>query len=188
MSGNRRMRTATNLMNLLLSQWVSKGDSVVDATVGNGNDTRTLLQLVGSQGRVYGFDIQPQALESTRSALGMEAGDVRLILAGHETMEQHISEPVDLILFNLGYLPGGDKAITTVTETTQLALEASLRLLKPGGLLAVVLYPGHPEGARERDAVLEWGRGLPQQTADVLHMHFINQAKNPPEIVLIERK
>ena len=45
------------------------GETVVDATAGNGNDTQFLAELVGENGHVLAFDIQQAALDSTAERL-----------------------------------------------------------------------------------------------------------------------
>ena len=64
-------------------------------------------------------------------------------------------------MFNLGYLPGGDKNRTTGISTTLAALEASFMLLTTGGRITILAYTGHPGGQEETEAVKEWVRGLP---------------------------
>lgn len=141
-------------------EWVSRvvqqGDTVVDATAGNGHDSLFLARLVGTEGRVHIFDIQQQALDSTRDRLdqhGCLDGRIKLHLCSHNLMREHVDNPPKAIMFNLGYLPGGDKAIISKTETTLQALEAALTLLAKGGLLTVVCYPGHEGGHQEAKAV-----------------------------------
>ncbi|MDH5444020.1 MAG: 16S rRNA (cytosine(1402)-N(4))-methyltransferase [Gammaproteobacteria bacterium] len=152
----------TQQVHLKLKTIINKGDIVVDATVGNGHDTLFLSECVGEQGIVYGFDIQKQAIESTR--LKLEQSDlshrVRLFETSHEKMKNVIKlehkGQITAIMFNLGYLPGGDKAIKTETPSTILALQQSLELLKPSGILSVVAYPGHPGGDDESLSVRNW--------------------------------
>lgn len=141
------------------------GDWAVDATVGRGNDTRFLAEQVGATGRVDGLDIQAQALDSARRNLA-EAGlaeRVRFHHGGHEDLATlvpgHARGNVRVVLFNLGYLPGGDKVRTTRPPTTLAALEAARHLVAPGGRVIVVAYPGHSGGAAETAAVAEWADG-----------------------------
>ncbi|MEG2860394.1 MAG: class I SAM-dependent methyltransferase, partial [Clostridia bacterium] len=97
------------------------GSTCLDATMGNGGDTEALCRLVGPSGRVYAFDVQPEALESTRARLAAQgfAERARLFLLGHEHMAEVVHEPLDLIVFNLGWLPGvPDKTLTTRAQTT----------------------------------------------------------------------
>jgi 16S rRNA C1402 N4-methylase RsmH len=150
------------LAQLRARQHLGAGAIAVDATVGNGHDTLMLAQQVGEQGRVYGFDIQPQALTETRERLD-QAGvleRVQLIAGSHAEMaallpaEAH--QQIDLVMFNLGYLPGGDKSIITEQSATLQALEAALSLLSVNGAVSIIAYPGHAGGDSECDRVSHW--------------------------------
>jgi predicted methyltransferase len=153
----------------LLRGHLQPGDTVIDATAGNGHDTLLLAQLIAPGGRVFAFDIQPAALVATRSRLesaGIPAESWQLIQAGHETMPAAIPPElhgrIAAVVFNLGYLPGGDKTITTSPAGTVAAMRDALQLLRPGGLLVAVLYTGHPGGAEEADAVRAFAAALPR--------------------------
>ncbi len=131
----------------------------IDATVGNGHDTLMLARCVAPDGRVVGFDIQPSALDHTRqrlNAAGLEQ-HVELINAGHEHMRDLLGDGwvgnTDIVMFNLGYLPGGDKSIITQPDTTTSALAQSLDMLRPGGLLSLMLYHATPRWTAVADAV-----------------------------------
>lgn len=135
---------------------VQKGDTVIDATCGNGHDTLAMLKMVADEsgkGRVYGIDIQTEALKYTSSLLDSTVSQkerelVKLFPICHSLMEEVIpvNTAVRLVAFNLGYLPGGDKGIITTSSTTLLALEAAKKVLMPGGLISLVVYIGHPGG------------------------------------------
>ncbi len=152
----------------LLAQYLKPGDLAIDATVGNGHDTCFLAEAVGEAGRVYGFDIQQQALDAAWQRLDQAALAARVALyhAGHETMVQQLPSElrgqVRVVMFNLGYLPGGDKGRTTHLSTTLAALGQALELLAPGGLLSVMAYTGHPGGREEAEAVKAWANNLPR--------------------------
>ena len=113
-------------------------------------------------GRVYAFDVQPEAVQRTRALLEKErvAERATLFCKGHEQMAQFVTEPVDAVMFNLGWLPGAEHGVTTRTETTLKAVDAALSILKPEGLLTVCVYPGHDEGARELIALDAWAAAL----------------------------
>ena len=141
-----------------------EGDLAVDATAGNGHDTLFLANTVGQAGHVYAFDIQPAALDATGHRLKKAAltACVTLILASHTRMHAHLPPTwkgnVAAIFFNLGYLPGGDHSIITSPATTLPALDAAATLLKIGGLLSILVYPGHTGGIEEASAVHQWIR------------------------------
>lgn len=173
-----------------IRQVVQAGDTVVDATAGNGYDTLFLASLVGSTGKVVAFDIQPAAILSTRAKLesaGMSER-VELIQADHEYMNEYIDSEVCAIMFNLGYLPGANKNCTTTAITTLKAMQAGLAYLAPNGILAAVIYPGHEQGKIEAEAVLSWAGKLPQQQISVLQYAFINRVHNAPFALLLQKR
>ena len=180
---------ATELAHLLLRQSLRPGDQVVDATVGNGHDTLFLAKLVGPQGHVFGFDIQQAALaEAAKNVEGLS--QVTLIHVGHEKLAERLPEDctgqLAAVMFNLGYLPGASKDITTQTETTLIALEQAIANLKTHGLITLVLYPGHTEGAKEAQPVRSYAQQLGQDYA-VTHYKRLNTQRPAPELLVIER-
>ncbi|MBM7660460.1 16S rRNA C1402 N4-methylase RsmH [Bacillus mesophilus] len=175
----------------LLKNAVEPGDYVVDATVGNGHDTVFLAELVGDTGHVYGFDIQEEAIRSTRVKLKDKQLKERVTLfkKGHEhVMECLSSKELSGAIFNLGYLPGGDKNIVTTADTTISSIKQILSLLKPEGIIVLVIYHGHPEGKVERDQLLQYVSSIDQKEAHVLQYQFLNQQNHPPFIVAIEKR
>ncbi len=195
------MIRATELAHILVKEVVDAGDLVVDATVGNGHDTHFLADLVGPTGRVIGFDIQEPAIESARRRLA-HLHHVVLMHTGHENMtgvvRDLLEDPSDksqterssrlaAVMFNLGYLPGGSKSVSTRPETTITALDQSLNLLRPGGLVTLVLYPGHAGGAEETSAVRAHAENLGPGFS-IAHYHRIKSRKPAPELLAIERQ
>jgi SAM-dependent methyltransferase len=177
------------LSHLILRHYLREGDLGVDATCGNGHDTLLLAELVGSAGRVWAFDIQEQAINQTARRLA-DAGlaeRVELLLGGHETLAEHVSGELGAVVFNLGYLPGGDQAIITRPETTLAAFGQALGLLRPGGILAVSVYPGHDGGASERRTVDAWAAGLAPQSFHAWRMGQLNVPYNSPYFILIQK-
>lgn len=174
----------------IAAQYINKGDIAVDATVGNGYDTLTLSKLVGEAGKVYGFDIQPLALMRASEFLTLNdaPSEIELVYNGHEEMDKHISEKASAVVFNLGYLPSGDKNITTGADTTIMALNKALDIIKEDGIISVVMYPGHEEGKVERDRVTEWGKSLDKSRFHCAYISMINQPANAPCILLITKK
>lgn len=151
------------LVALHLSPLIEQGDSVVDATAGNGHDCLWLAEAVGPHGCVHAFDVQPEALEATRARLDAAGFASRLHshLANHAQMAQFVPAGQRVILFNLGYLPGAAHHITTQAESTLCALRAALDLLLVGGRLCVMAYPGHAGGEEEFRAVSDFFAQLP---------------------------
>lgn len=180
----------TDINKIYLERILNEGDVVVDATMGNGYDTKYLSQIVGECGFVYAFDIQEEAIKSTRKRLEKENLDkrVKLILDGHENMDKYIDEEVSCVVFNLGYLPRMEHMIVTKPETTIEAIKHSLRLLKPHGVISISIYTGHPGGMDERNSIYEFVKTLDQSEFNVLESGFVNQVNNPPQLILIEKK
>ncbi len=153
----------TDLLQVLLRQVICNGDCVVDATAGNGHDTVFLAEAVGEAGKVIAIDIQAEAIEATRQRLkeALLESRVELYQASHADIGQYVAKgSVAVIVFNLGYLPGSDRELVTQSETTLLALAASVVALKKGGVLAVVCYPDHPGGDDEAAQVVGFLRSL----------------------------
>lgn len=173
----------------IIKDHVKEGQVVLDCTVGNGNDTVLLAQLVGEEGRVYGFDIQLNAINSTRDLLE-ESGlinRVKLLNDGHENIDNYINEDLDFVIYNLGYLPKGDKTIKTNSVTTILSIKKALRMLKKSGILLVTVYIGHEGGLEEKEGIEELLSSLNQKEFNVLKFDFINQINNPPILFGVEK-
>lgn len=181
-------RSARHWAQELLEGALYDGAVAVDGTMGGGGDALFLCERVGDAGKVYTFDVQPDALVRTRGKLE-EAGLIdraTLICAGHERIAEFVRQPVDAAMFNLGWLPGGDKAFTTRVATTLTALDACLSLLKPRGLITVCAYPGHPEGEAELRAVRDWAIALPDDYQAMVRA-FLNPARPAPALFAVQR-
>ncbi|MEF8796262.1 MAG: class I SAM-dependent methyltransferase [Salinivenus sp.] len=178
----------------LATEALSPGDTAVDATVGNGHDTVVLARAVGEEGQVLGVDVQADAIDATRQRLAAAglASRVRLIRTGHETMAERVPDRrhgrVGAVMFNLGYLPGSDSPLTTTPQTTIPALDAAMRLLRPDGVLTVVLYSGHEGGPEEVEAVEAWAEALPRTLGEALSYRFVNQQNDPPRLIAVEKQ
>ncbi len=165
----------------LLTAALSNGSIAIDATVGNGNDTAQLARMVGPTGRVYGFDVQKAALEHTAARLEHDgyADRVQLIHKGHESLNDAIDSDhvgkIQAVVFNLGFLPGSDESLITTPKNTLAALDASLQVLAPGGLISVICYTGHPGGAQEEQCVHAWCAKLDFNEYRVLRYDILNK-------------
>ncbi|MDQ8194430.1 class I SAM-dependent methyltransferase [Coraliomargarita sp. SDUM461004] len=182
----------TEKVHQILAEQLQPGDLVIDATAGNGHDTQFLAEQTGTAGHVIAIDIQASAIESTRQRLisqGLEQ-HVTLYTSDHaaqlEALRPSQGERVTAVVFNLGYLPGSDKAVQTQSNNTRKALEASLHLLRPAGLLCVTAYRGHPGGAEESQAVETWMR-LQENSGHLLEC-YEPQANNTPPILWVLHK
>lgn len=180
---------AVPLTHFFLRQRLSPGDRAIDATCGNGQDTLLLAELVGSGGQVWAFDIQAMALEKTRESL--EVADylsrVSLIHASHARMVDFVTEPVQAIVFNLGYLPTGRQEIKTCAETTVAALEQGQKLLLPSGIILLAVYTGHEGGGAEWSAVKGWAENLLPAEFNVWQSRQLNRSDKAPFLVIVEK-
>lgn len=171
-----------------MEEHIRPGDLCIDATMGNGNDTLLLSQLCGEQGHVYAFDIQAEALNHTRQLLSnANAPDnYDLILDSHTNMEQYAQpDTVSCIVFNFGYLPGGDHTKATHSSTSIPAMESALKLLKKKGQLSLCIYSGGDSGFEERDAILAWLKELDPKKFLVIKTEYYNRPNHPPIPVLV---
>ena len=169
-----------------LKQHVAPGAFCIDATAGKGRDTALLCRLAGESGRVLAFDIQPDATAQTKALLAAEGLNAEVILDTHAHMEQYAApETVDCVVFNFGRLPGGDPAVFTRAESSVAAINAGLRLLKPGGVMAIALYYGKENGYGERDAILAHLQTLDDRRFSVLCCDWANRRNDPPMPIFI---
>ena len=177
-----------NITEYFIEKHVKIGDTVIDATMGNGNDTLKLCRAVKEQGKVYAFDIQEIALSKTREKLSFEGfSNAELILDSHSSMDKYIKEAVSAVIFNLGYLPGGDHSVATKAETSIQAIEKALTLISCKGFVSVTVYYGKNSGTEEKNAVMEYFKGLDHKKYTVLVNDFYNRPNNPPLTVIITK-
>lgn len=175
-------------------QLIQSGDTVIDATCGNGHDILLLshLTLADGKGHVVGFDIQESAIQKTtdllRTNLQQEQFDcIQLIHGSHDLFPENIrSSSVRLVVYNLGYLPGGNKQITTRVETTLASVKRARDLLMPGGVISLTCYPGHAEGQVEEKALLELVASWEAKEWSCCHHRWVNR-RSAPSLLLIQR-
>lgn len=184
------------MKNCQITQWcarfireqVQPGDLCIDATMGNGNDTLLLSKLAGENGHVFSFDIQPIALTNTQKRLNAENAlpNYTLLLESHCNMQNYAEpETVSCIVFNFGYLPGGDHSKSTIASNSIQAMEQGLSLLKKDGLMSLCIYSGGDSGFEERDAILTWLAALDPKRYLVIKSDYYNRPNHPPIPVLV---
>ena len=172
----------TGLHKHFIKEHLGEGDVAVDFTMGNGNDTLFLSETVGATGKVYAFDIQEEALVSTRNHLKENGApeNYTLICASHHRVKEFVDGPIKAGMFNLGYLPrSGRKAVTTMRETTMPAVEAAISLLAPDGVLIVAIYPGHDEGRLEGEMLREYFATLSRFRICASEFRILNSPTSP---------
>ena len=181
-------RPLTHIAQEILEAHIQEGDITIDATMGNGHDTLFLAQQVGSSGTVYGFEVQQQAIDSSQRLLDeYEVSDrIKLCATGHQNMLSNIANEhhgkISTIMYNLGYLPGSDKSVTTEAESTLQSLEQSAELLQKGGIISIMAYRGHAGGLEETNAVHAW---LDQKNHDGFEL---DMQESPGPILYVLKK
>lgn len=171
---------------VVIENFLKKDHLAVDLTAGNGKDT---LFLARRASRVLAMDIQQAAIDKTEALLKKEAiKNAELILDSHENVSRYVDlAEVDAFVMNLGYLPGGDKEITTTWPATKRTLNAILANMKSGALISLAIYPGHDAGKVESEGMEEMIGDLDQKAYKVVKITFPNQNHCPPYWVGIAR-
>ena len=177
----------------LIAPYLRPGDSAIDATAGNGYDTAFLANTVGPHGHVYVFDLQQKALTATKSHLAtrdLSHIPVTYCLSDHQHLSQHIAENDSLnlkaIMFNLGYLPCGDKTLTTQAGSTLIAIQSAVNLLAIDGCLSIIAYPGHRAGALEFSCISDWFTTLNPLSYALKRISIKNTLRPAPEVFFIQ--
>ena len=163
---------------------IRPGDGAIDATCGNGHDTLFLAQICKA---VVSLDIQEKALHTAQARLAEHGlSNVCFLQMSHATLPE-AEFPIRLIVYNLGYLPGGDKELTTLVETTLKSVQEALIRVESGGMISITCYPGHSEGAREEEALLAFCDRLDRNSFSV-SQHTWKSRKSGPSLLLIQKK
>jgi hypothetical protein len=165
----------------IILQYGCKFHCAVDSTLGNGHDTDFLAEHFD---KVYAFDIQKLA---TDNYLNKAKNNTIIINDSHDKILQYISEAVDCFIYNLGFLPGGDKSITTEAKSTLKSINAAFELLSPGGIVAISIYCGHEKGKTERELLLDFASNLNKREYGVMLHSFLNRSKDAPLLLIIEK-
>ncbi|NEU05070.1 MULTISPECIES: class I SAM-dependent methyltransferase [Clostridium] len=171
----------------MLSQHIIKNftknkNVAIDGTLGNGYDTDFLSE---NFNKVYSFDIQKIAVDNYKKR---NNNKVELINDSHSKLEKYIKENVDAIMYNLGFLPGGDKSITTMVESTIKSIESGLELLNSGGIVSIAIYVGHDEGKKEEMAIMKYVKNLDKKLYGVMLHEVLNRSESAPKLLIIEKK
>ncbi|MBQ8568790.1 MAG: class I SAM-dependent methyltransferase [Oscillospiraceae bacterium] len=186
----RKSFNALDIIKRTIAETVHEGDICIDATAGRGNDTAFLCGLVGESGHVTAFDVQQEAVDSTKALLCEKGLSSRadVLLCSHSEMDKYAEEgTVSCITFNFGWLPKGDHTVSTKKETSIEAIKKGLRLLKKDGIMTLIIYYGRDTGFEERDALLEYLPTIDSEKYTVLEMPFVNRPNCPPIPVIIMR-
>jgi Putative rRNA methylase len=188
-------QTPIDLAHAYWQQLLKPGDRVIDATCGNGHDTLFLAKLILDKENIGGIivlDKQECAIANTKKLLGENLPEeflkqVSFHTQCHSSFPAHLHQgSIALLVYNLGYLPGGDRTLTTERPTTIESVSAGLPLIAPGGAISITCYPGHEEGKSEEEALLNFVVALdPKQWSCCFH-RWVNR-RNSPSLIFIQR-
>lgn len=172
----------SKISHYIIEQFLENKNIAIDATLGNGYDTDFLSK---NFNKVYSFEIQEEAC---RNYSEKKPENVSIINDSHHLLKKYVTDQVDCIMYNLGFLPGGDKEITTMSETSLSSISEGLELLNHGGLMAICLYRGHAEGKEEENVIIPYLKELPKPKFGVMYHEFLNRSDDAPILIVIERK
>lgn len=194
-SFSHALPTATRWIHHFIAQRDWSGKVVVDATAGNGHDTLFLLQQVGRSGHVHAFDLQAQAIAQTRQRLEEHQIDSQTYTLHHrshaelaEALPIHLKGNLHGVMFNLGYLPGGDKSIITHVDSTLQAIRQALEWIEENGIVTIAAYPGHEGGKLESLEVEQLLSALSPTHFEVQKIAYLNFRPTTPVSYLIRKR
>lgn len=166
----------------IVKEFLKNKDIAIDATLGNGYDTDFLSE---NFKEVYSFEIQKYACENYAKR---KNNNVTVINESHDLLKKYVSTNVDCIMYNLGFLPGGNKEVTTKHETSFKSIKEGTELLRSGGIMTICLYRGHGEGKEEEKIIMPYLESLPKDQFGVMYHSFLNRSKDAPILIVIEKK
>ncbi|MEK6258882.1 MAG: class I SAM-dependent methyltransferase [Planctomycetota bacterium] len=187
------MPPLTEQAHAIIRQAVQPGDIAIDATAGNGHDTKFLAELVGETGHVYAIDLQQKALQRTAALLAETTlANIHLVQGDHAELKSIIPGEhhgrIAAVMLNLGYLPGSNRSLATLTDSTLKAIRSALEILRPGGVLTVIAYSGHPDGADESFAVESLMRDLSPVDYDTAKHLAASNSTSAPRLLVVKKK
>lgn len=171
----------SELSHNIISSYLKNKNVAIDATLGNGHDT-DFLSLIFN--KVYAFDIQEEACLKYKEK---NKENVEVICDSHHKFNDYIKENVDCIMYNLGFLPGASKEITTKYNTSLESIKLGLDLLNPGGIMTICIYSGHDEGKREKTCILDFLKQISKKQYGVMIHEFLNRSETAPMLAVIEK-
>lgn len=118
-----------------------KFDVAIDATLGNGYDA---IFLSNYYKRVIGIDIQELAIKRSKEKT-KDIKNIEIYLDDFNNIDEY--NYANLIIFNLGFLPGSNKKIKTQDYTSESAILKAYSILD--GILLVACYIQHEGGYDE---------------------------------------
>lgn len=173
----------SNLSHHIIEKFIENKNIAIDATLGNGHDSNFLASVFE---KVYAFDIQQEACNNYVNS--NKNTNVIVINDSHHKFLNYIKSDVNCITYNLGFLPGGNKEITTLASTTLESIKHGLKILSSGGLMSIAIYRGHTEGLDEESCILKFAKELPRNIYGVMIHKYLNRASTSPTLIIIEKK
>lgn len=170
---------------MIMGSIIKKGDTVIDATCGNGYDSVFIAEKIGKAGTLYCFDIQEAAIEKTKGSLLQlkDAPTFQMFQESHEKLDAHVTVKVDCIFYNLGYLPTGDKSIITNSSSTIKSLQSAFLILKPNAIISMMCYLNHDD-RDEYNQVKNFLLTLNQLEYSITETNFILRKKSPVLLII----
>lgn len=172
----------SNLSHFIITNYLENKNIAIDGTLGNGFDTDFLSN---NFEKVFSFEIQKEACDSY---ISRKINNVEVINDSHHLFKDYIKTNVDCIMYNLGFLPGGDKCVTTMHKTSLKSIQDGLEILNSGGIMTICIYKGHDEGKLEETCIINYLTSLPKNKFGVMSHSYLNRAENAPMLVVIEKK
>ena len=188
---NYPFNNAVSMAHMLLLPYVPQAGVLIDMTCGNGHDTAFLASLMNKDAMLYAFDIQACAIKATQNILAKQNICTEHIIfcqGSHDDLVSHVDRPIDIVLFNLGYLPSGDHEIHTKSEITIKAIKICLNKIAKNGIIMIAAYPGTDSGAREEQAVCKFLEQLPQKEFHSSSWRPVNQIHYPPLLYIVQKR
>lgn len=185
------LKNAVTMSHMILEPYVAQAKIIIDMTCGNGYDTLFLAKHMTTQAMLYAFDIQPCAVEAAKKRVEMALLSEKHVIyqcGSHDELAANVDRPLDIVVFNLGYLPSGDHHIHTKSEITIKAVKICLNKLAINGIIMLAAYPGTPAGKIEAEAVRSFVTTLPQRAFDVSTWQPINQIHYPPVLYMVQKR
>ena len=181
-----KINNTKTLIEFFMQSYVENAEVAVDMTVGNGFDSKNILEILKPK-KLYCFDIQQGALDNSKKLLE-DFSNYELILENHRDFDKYVKENIDFAMYNLGYLPKGDKNITTNAVDVEESLKKLLEKLNKNGVIFITFYIGHLCGQIESAEISRVLKNLEQKEFTVLKFLFENQKNNPPYVVMIQKR
>ena len=180
----------TKLAQILIREKFDGLDYAADATCGNGKDTLFLAGMCNAGGMVFSFDIQEEALDKSEKLINENTypASVMFLHTGHENIKKVIKPKVDVVMFNLGFLPKSESNICTKPDTTIKALNSACKILSDNGIITVLCYPGTDEGRVETKEVSKWMNNLDKNEFNLSEHLSDDPDETTPVLYVVEKK